>query len=822
MASRWQKTKQNVSHLTNLLGSTYTLLTRQALPTKNGTLQLAGLHAPVDIVTDNYGIPHIYALTEDDLYFAQGYVHAQDRLWQLEFNRRLSSGRLSELFGAQTLEIDRFCRRLGMHRAAAAHTAQLPTQAKRFLAAYANGVNAFIATNSHKLPVEFGLLHCTPAPWQITDTLQWSKMQAWSLGGNWETELIRARLVAKLGPERAAILEPGYDPTHPLIIPSGVSFEGVNLDLLTQYQQIKQQSGFSAMGGSNNWVIDGTKTVSGLPMLCNDPHLGLGAPSIWYECHLVTPDLDVTGASFPGSPGIIIGHNQQIAWGVTNAVSDVQDLYIEKFNPENPHQYEFMGQWEQAEVIREEIVVKDQADPVVEEVRVTRHGPILTTLTQTTSNPQNDDSTTIELPLALRWTALDQANIVSAVYELNRATNWDEFKAALRGWDAPAQNFVYADQAGNIGYLMAGAIPIRAQGQALIPSPGWTGTYEWTGQIPFEELPQVYNPEQHYVVTANNRVVDESYPYYITHEWLNGYRAQRISDLLSSKDKLSSDDMATIQSDQYALPALSIVPYILQLEADTPLKRAIHEVLQTWDYQLSPTSIAALIYTTFLRKLERIILDALLGDDEQLLQHYLGASSSAFAIHNGYATRSKPFLIRLLAQQDDDWFAHSALPNGPTSWPLALHRAFDATIEELSTRLGHNILNWQYGTRHAMTYKHVLGIAGPLENLFNRGPFPIGGDNDTINVSNSSPANPAEVLIVPSYRQIIDLAHLPNSRSIHAPGQSGHPNSPHYADFIPLWRNGQYHPMFYQREQIDAQAEGTLHLTPANQNNLLA
>ena len=808
MASWWQKTRQTASNLSGLAAGTYSLWTRRSLTQKSGDIHLQGLHEAVEVITDRYGVPHIYASNEDDLYFAQGYIHAQERLWQMEFNRRIASGRLSELFGPLTLELDRFCRRIGMHRAAAIDVEQLTEHDRRVLDAYAQGVNGFIEQNSKKLPVEFTLLHFQPAPWKAADTLQWGKLQAWSLCGNWETELIRARLVAKLGAERASRLEAGYDPGHPLIVPPGAAYQGINLGLLEQYEQIKMLSGLSALGGSNNWVVDGTLTASGAPILCNDPHLGQSVPSVWFECHLIAGDIDVVGASFPGSPGVIIGHNQHIAWGVTNAVSDVQDLYIEKFNPENPHQYEFMGTWEEVQVIREEILVKDQAMPVIEEVRVTRHGPIITHLPQVS---QSQDKTA-ELPLALRWTALDRGKIVAAVQNLNRATNWEEFRTALHDWDAPPQNFVYADTSGNIGYVMAGAIPIRAKGQALLPMPGWTGEYEWTGLIPFEGLPQTFNPEQHFLVTANNRVIDDTYPYYITHEWLNGYRAQRIRDLLTSKDKLTLDDMAEIQSDQYAIPATAIVPFILQLNADTPLKRAAHDILRAWNYVLEPDSIGASIYTTFLRKLESIALGAMIGDDETLLSSYRGVGFSILSTLNGYASRSKPLLIRLLQEQDDQWFAASTISNGPRSWSIALARAFDATIDELSTKLGSNILHWQYSAIHKMTYNHPLGMIKPLDAIFNRGPFPFGGDADTVSMGNTSPQDPTNVIVVPSYRQIVDLGNLANSRSIHAPGQSGHPADKHYDDFIKLWQENKHHPMLFTREAIELEAEGTLFL----------
>ncbi len=364
--------------LIGAVGGAYVVLTRRPVPKENGQSTIEGLHEPVEIIIDRYGVPHIYAQNEDDLFFAQGYVHAQERLWQMELNRRVSSGRLAEIFGPLALEADRFSRRLGMHRSANDEIPRLSEHNKRILEAYARGVNGYIEQNASKLPLEFMLLRFKPTPWQISDSIQWAKMMGWNLSGNWEAEMIRARIIAKLGIERAVQLEAGYDPQHPLIIPPGVAYAGANADLLEQYQQMKLLSGFGILGASNNWVVDGTMSSTGKPIVCNDPHLGQAAPSIWYECHLVAGDFDVVGASFPGAPGIVIGHNRHIAWGLTNAISDVEDLYIETFNPQHPNQYEYRGQWEEAQVIREEIVVKGAQEPVIEEVRVTRHGPILT------------------------------------------------------------------------------------------------------------------------------------------------------------------------------------------------------------------------------------------------------------------------------------------------------------------------------------------------------------------------------------------------------------------------------------------------------------
>ena len=362
---------------------------------------------------------------------------------------------------------------------------------------------------------------------------------------------------------------------------------------------------------------------------------------------------------------------------------------------------------------------------------------------------------------------------------------------------------------------MAGTIPIRGKGQALLPSPGWTGEYEWVGFIPFEELPQSFNPEQHFIATANNRVVDDSYPYYITNEWLNGYRAQRIRDLLTSQDhKLTLADMARIQADYYSLPATEIVPSMLKVQPATPLAASALQIVRTWAYKLTAESAGAAIYITFLGRLERLVLGTILGDNKQLLASYLGVGSTILALMNGYAGRSKPLLIRLLKEDDDAWFANSALPNGPRSWDEALTKALHAAVEELREKLGNKPARWQYGAIHQMTYRHPLGLVKLLSKFFNRGPFPLGGDIDTINMGAVSPAQPTEVITVPSFRQIVNLADLPSSLSGHSPGQSGHPASKHYDDFIQLWLEVSHHPMLFERQAIADNAESTLVMKP--------
>jgi penicillin amidase len=803
MASWWRGALALGAGVAGLAGSAAYLVLRRPLPKVRGEERLPGLEGEVEIIRDALGVPHISANSLADLYFAQGYVHAQDRLWQMELNRRVASGRLSELFGEVTLEADRFLRRIGLRRAAEQDAPLLSDETRRLLNAYLQGVNTFIERYQGRLPVEMVLLRFKPEPWTVVDSLSWGKMMAWNLAGNWESEVLRAKFVAKVGPERAARIEPIYPHGNPLIVPPGADYEGLNTPLLDQYRQMKELVGvLSQSHGSNNWVVDGTRTASGKPMLANDPHLAPQMPSIWYHWHLSAPGLDVTGAGLPGLPGVIIGRNRRIAWGVTNAGPDTQDLYLERFNPENPHQYEYQGAWEEAKVIREEIRVKGKPEPVVEEVIVTRHGPIIT--------GQEEGGQ----PMALRWTSHDPATTSEALMGLNRAGTWDDFTAALSHWDAPAQHFVYADVDGNIGYYMAGRVPVRANGQGLLPVPGWTGEYEWTGTVPFEELPQAYNPPSHQIVTANNRIAGDDYPHFITHEYFGAYRARRIIDLLNEKERLTPADMAAIQGDFFSIPASQIVPHLLKLEPRGETERQALALLRSWNFVLDKESAAAAIYEVFLLRMLKVTFGSVVG--EELAEDYVGKGLTVLSPTNIYSGRSTPLLIDLLNEQDNRWFANSALPKGPKNWEEALAVALRGALDELRSKLGKDMAGWQWGKLHSVTFSHPLGQVKALSRIFNRGPFPLSGDTDTVCQMAFASAKPyAATSWMPSFRLIVDLSNTRNGLFGHPTGQSGHPASPHYADMIDTWLEVKHYPLLFERDQIEGAKEARLVLKPA-------
>ncbi len=782
---------------------------RQPFPQTHGTLRLPGLRAPVTVIRDRWGVPHIYASNLHDLFMAQGFVHAQDRFWQMEFWRHIGTGRLSEMLGKTTLNQDRFIRTLGWNRAAQQDLERLGPEERAILEAYAAGVNAYLEHHRDRLPLEFTLFRLFGRrweiePWQPLHTVAWAKVMAWDLGGNWDDELLNARIVDRIGAERLKELVLPYPADRPIIVPTPMA--EVPEETLQALLDIGRSLQRMTLGdapdiGSNNWVVAGSRTVTGKPLLANDPHLSIQMPSIWYEvalhCEPVTPEcpLRVAGASFPGVPGVVIGHNDRIAWGVTNIGPDVQDLYLERANPQNPFEVEFQGKWEPVRVITEEIRIAGQAEPLLLPVRITRHGPVINDVVEALTRTQT--------LYAFRWTALEPSGIVRALLRLNRARNWEEFRAALADWDVPGQNFVYADVDGHIGYQATGRIPIRAKGDGLLPVPGWTGEYEWTGYVPYEEMPRRLDPPEGFIVTANNAVVDPAYPYFLAAVWDYGDRAQRITDLLRAKDRLSIEDMAAIQNDTFSLAAQAITPYVLQVSFTDPLARQAQDLLRAWDFRATPESPAPTIFEAFLRHLLHEAWVDELG--EEIVRELLTGGS-----HNRYWARWA------LAQPDLAWWDDLRTPQRETRDDI-VRRAFEQAVAELRGRLGPDPRAWAWGKVHTATFVHgTLGQSGigPVEAIFNRGPYPAPGTSAAVNNIGFNVQKGFAVRSLPSLRFIASIANWSDSRFIHTTGQSGLPYHPHYDDFIPLWLKGEYHPMLWSREEVERNAEGVLILQP--------
>lgn len=782
---------------------------RHPLPRVAGTLKLPGLHNAVEVLRDRWGVPHIYAAGNHDLFMALGYVHAQDRLWQMELNRRTGHGRLAEVFGPVALDSDRFMRVLGFSRVAQQEYAQLDDEIRTLIEAYTQGINAFLDDRRHRLPLEFHLLRFRPQPWQAVDVLVWGKIVALYLCGNWGSEILNARIVARLGAERARTLLPRYPDEQPITVPRDSSYRpdsGASaLQAASAAAHFLPHPG--AGQGSNAWAVSGARSTTGKPLLANDPHLGLTLPSIWYEAHLEGGDFAVTGATFPGVPGVVIGHNARIAWGITNARTDVQDLYSERFHPNDPLRYAWRDGWETVEIVREEIRVKGQPRPVIEEVRLTRHGPLITPVVAPPDSPLHTQDM-----LALRWTALEPGHTSRAIVRLNRAHNWDDFCAALADWCSPPQNFIYADVDGHYGYLLAGRLPIREQGDGQLPIPGWTGNYEWRGYIPPAALPAAYDPPQGLVINANNRIFDQSYAHHdlIHGEWMNGYRAARIQALLEATALHDRHSFARIQCDQHSLPGLELARLLAQVPLHDPLAIQARDLLVAWDGELAPASVGATIYATFRHHLERCVY----ADLAELRRAPAGLGLFSVLPGNTYLGRTLPGILAQItaAQPTPD---AEAWPGAERTWVQVLQACMALTVAELRQRLGHNPHRWQYGRWHRLTLRHGLGRVPVLAPLFNRGSWPVGGDLDSIcmgYIPRDTAVGP--VSIGPSYRQICDLSNWDASLSVLAGGQSGHPGSRHYADLVALWRAGSYHPLLWSRPQVERFMHNRLTLEP--------
>lgn len=813
------------------LGVYLIITVRSSFPTSNGEIQLAGLNAPVDVYRDSYGIPHIYAASTHDLFFAQGYIHAQDRFWQMDFNRHVGSARISEMFpGADQLKSDIFLRNLGWARVARQELAAMDPETLNILQSYADGVNAYLADHrGGALSLEYAILGLLNSgyqvePWQPIHTLTWAKAMSWSLGGNMDQEIARAILLKTLPLEQVNALYPPYPTDAPVIVPgfssnssaaTGSSYalpadvSSLLLGLQTQISGLEAFTGPRGTGiGSNNWVIAGSRTNTGMPLLANDPHLGVEMPSIWYEVGLhCTPKSDscpyeVAGVSFPGAPGVVIGHNDRIAWGMTNTGPDVQDLYIEKINPENPNQYEVNGEWVDMQTVQEIIHVAGDKD-VTHTVRYTRHGPLIYS---EESLKELRDEIGLALPenyaIALRWTALDNSHTFAAIWMLDRAKNWEEFRAAAAMFDVPAQNLVYADVDGNIGYQMPGRVPIRASGDGRLPVEGWTDAYEWTGFIPFEQLPYSFNPPQGYIVTANNAVVGADYPYLITTDWDYGYRARRIVEMIeNAQGKIDAAYISQIQGDNFNEAGALFVPLLNQLTlSDARLVKA-RSLLTGWNMQNHMDSAAAALFEVF-----RKHLLAFTFNDELPEDYWMGAGA-----------RASWLLTGIISDPKHDWWDNKTTPAVESRDDILL-KAFSAAVDELEKQQGGDPAKWNWGNLHTVSFIHsTFGASGiaPIEALFNRGPFRTSGGGTMPNATAWNAASGSyEVVWLPSMRMIVDLGNLQASLMVNTVGQSGHAYHPHYVDEPDLWRNIQYHAMNWERSAVEADAEGHLKLTP--------
>ena len=755
-------------------------MSHRCLPQVDGRIYSQELDSTVVISRDRWGIPRIQANSRHDLFFSQGFVHAQDRLWQMEVNRRAATGRLSEILGNEALQTDRLTRTLGFNRLAEIAWSNTSEKVRADVEAYTAGINAYLKLGRN-LPVEFKMLNHRPEPWSVLDSVAFGRLMAWTLSHVWAAKFFRSQLIEAVGSELAAELEPQHWPGNPITLPKGIEFNRLEPDGMFQAAKgplLGQATGGGARG-SNGWVISPERSISGSAILCNDMHLPISSPSLWYfmdlQCRSDKDDLHVIGVTLPSVPYVLVGKNDRIAWGATVSFVDNEDLFLEKFAAEDQGLYEYLGQWRSAQQVEERIQIKGQKDHV-ERITITHHGPIISQILPSDG-----------LALSLQSIALQPVESFAGIALLNEAGNWDDFVTAVRHIESPALNLLYADVKGNIGYYVSGRVPVRAKGYGQVPKPGWTGEHEWTGNVPFAEMPHALNPAQGFIVSANHRIVGDDYPHYLGRSWRNGFRARRIAEFITSRPKVSVEDCQRLQMDLMSVPGLELVRRLADLKTNNRDAALCLALLGEWEGWLGPDSVGGCVYQVFLERLAQSILKTKLSTI--LFDQFLGRGTNPVLYPvNEFFGQWPAILLQLLDNPDSHW-----LPAGPERERLFIRCLADTTVE-LRRLLGNDVNGWQWGRFHQIRMDHIFASQPPFDQVFSLGPMPIGGDADTVNQNSIIQDDPGDN-IAPSYRQIIDLGNREASAAMHAPGQSGQLASPHYADLLQFWLDGRYYQM---------------------------
>lgn len=765
----------------------------EALPDLRSEVRVPGLGAPAEVWRDPQGIPHVRAGSARDAFFAQGFVHAQDRLWQMEYDRRRAYGRWAEYAGPDALAQDVQMRRFGLERSARADYEGVDAETRAMLDAYAGGVNAFIHTTK-TLPVEYRLVGGRPEPWRPWDSAAVFKVRH-VLMGVWQVKAWRARLVRHLGAARAAQLCPGTQPNPMLILPPGVEYRGPATDGLKELTEA--EAALACLpeweNGSNNWAVSGRRTASGKPLVAGDPHRPLDVPNVYYQNHVACPEFDVTGLSFAGVPGFPhFGHNRSVAWCVTHTGADYQDLFIERFDPRDPGRYEFRGEWREARTARETVHVRG-ADPVEIEVTETHHGPVVI------GEPSSGYA------VSFRYTATFEPNrTFEALGPMLRATSAAELEATMRPWVDPVNNFVFADVHGAVGYRTRGRIPLRPMANAWVPVPGWDGAHEWQGAIPFEEMPALRDPETGWLATANSRVTGPDYPHYIGLDFAPDFRTRRLVERLRAIEGATVADMGAIHADRLSIPAGEFAEILGYLSPAEPRARAALELLRGWKGEMAGESVAAAVYAAFRERLLRDLMAPILGPLTP--EAFAGAPRGAVA----HMSRLKARLSEMIRRDD-----RTLLPDG-ASWPAMLERALTAAIAELTDAFGPDTSEWRWGAIHGTQPRHTLSGAFPeLTPLLDPPSVGMGGDGDTVQAASFIATAGWGLTSTSVARYVFDLADWDRSAWVVPLGASGHPGSPHYADQLQTWAEVKLLPMRYDWASIQRDAESHQVLHPA-------
>ncbi len=823
------------------------VITRQPLPQTGGEVAVAGLDSSVTVVRDEHGIPQLYGDTMADLMKAQGYVQAQERFYEMDVRRHVTSGTLSELFGETTLETDMFVRTLGWRDVAEQEVPLLSPDTRNAFEAYADGVNAYLEErSSSELGLEYSVLRATglqydPEPWTTADSLAWFKAMAWDLRGNMTDEIDRVLALSQNSPEQVARLYPEYDEQRfPPIVSEGAVVDGVfdpeasgpgglprrapayaadqgALRSLTRLRdglaRLPELIGRGDGIGSNSWVVDGEHSTTGEPLLANDPHLSTSIPGIWMQmglhCRTVTEEcpLDVAGFTFSGVPGVIIGHNADIAWGFTNLGPDVSDLYLEKVDGD---EWLHAGERKPMRQRSETIEVRD-GDDVTFRVRSTSHGPLLSDVSDEfteigeLARPDQPTPATGEYAVSLAWTALEPTPTADAILALNTASDWGEFREAAASFDVPSQNLVYADREGHIGYQAPGRIPIREPGNdGYLPAAGWRSTEDWTGQyVPFEALPHVLDPEEGFLVTANQEVIGErDYPYFLGRDWDAGFRAQRIRQLLEDRGQLSVADMTELQLDDRNPMAPALVPLLLEQDLGTGYYAEGQALLRDWDFTQPSESAAAAYYNVVWSNLLRLAFHDDLPEDAWPT----GGGRWMLAVEG------------LVDEPENAWWDDRTTDDVVETRDDIVRQAMLDAREELTRIEARNVEEWDWGHLHQLELEHqTLGTSGvaPIEALFNRGGWKVGGGGSIVDATSWDATDGYTVTAAPSMRMVVSLADWDDSRWINLTGVSGHPASDHYTDQTDLWAAGETLPWAFSRDAVEAAGEDVLVLVPA-------
>ncbi|WP_049797643.1 penicillin acylase family protein [Kribbella flavida] len=817
-----------------VVAGTGIFVVRHSFPSYDGSIELSGLDADVEVVRDANGIPQIYADRPADLFAAQGYVAAQDRFFEMDFRRHVTSGRLTELFGRDALETDKVVRTLGWRRVAEKELGLLSPATRQYLEDYARGVNGYLDQHSGSgLSLEYAVLSLKgtdyrPAPWTAADSLAWLKAMAWDLGrGNMDDEITRTKLAATLPAKTVETLYPAYpyDRNEPIL--AGARVEGgkftatpaesqapgramLTPDVLKSLDSVdkvvKALPTLLGSGdgiGSNSWVVSGEHTDSGKPLLANDPHLGATMPGIWTQvglhCRKFSPQcpFDVSGFSFSGLPGVVIGHNSAISWGFTNLDPDVMDLYLERLTGDGVL---YNGKVEPLSSRTESFKIAGQKEPETITVRESRHGPLISDVTDEAREAGElaaKGKSSEAYAIALRWTALTPGRTADAIFAMNKAQSWTAFRTAATLFDVPSQNLVYADREGHIGYQAPGKVPVRRASTGDWPVPGWDPKYEWAGTIPFAAMPTEFDPADGVIVTANQAVVPPSYRYDLTNDWDYGYRSQQILERIRAAGKLNVDAMASIQLDTKNRNAELLVPYLLRIGIEDEFEKQGQDTLKGWDFTQPADSAPAAYFNIVWRNLL-----ALTFHDQLPEAAWPDGGSRWFEV-----------VRTLVAQPNSVWWDNLRTPQRESRDDILREALVDARAE-ITTKMARDPANWQWGRLHKLTLTHqTLGDVDVVDRLFNRGPYELGGGSSVVNATGWNAAKGYAVTATPSMRMVVDLSDFDKSRWINLTGVSGHAFSGNYTDQTELWVKGETLPWAFTKGAVEARREHTLTFT---------